>query len=118
MALLLTLMVCTATPAPAPPVAPQPAPAQRIRERAWKVSLFGGAIVIAGLALLGGGAALRDSMPSDPEVLNTGRAFVVGGCTLAISGALVALLSIPMWTWRDEAGLALSLGPLGGILRW
>lgn len=124
MPLLLTLLVCTATPTPAPPPSRTPtadleaSPGERIRARAWKVSVVGGAIVVAGLGFLVTGALIRDSMPTDPAVLNTGRAFVVGGVMLAISGALVGLLSIPLWTWRDDGAVALSLGPLGGVLRW
>ncbi|MBL8921768.1 MAG: hypothetical protein JNJ54_23120 [Myxococcaceae bacterium] len=117
MPLLLTLLVCT-TPASSAPAALEPAPGQLIRERAWKVTVVGGSIVVAGFAFLAIGAVLRDSMPTDPAVLNTGRAFVVGGVMLAISGALVGLLSIPMWTWRDDGGVTLSLGPLGGAVRW
>jgi hypothetical protein len=124
MPLLLTLLVCTATPtpSPAPPAAGaadvEATPGQRIRARAWKVSVVGGAIVVAGLGFLAIGAAIRDSRPSDPAVLNTGRAFVVGGVMLAISGALVGLLSIPMWTWKNDSGVEVALGPLGGALRW
>lgn len=118
MPVLLTLLVCTATPPQAPTADVTPGPGQSIRERAWKVSVVGGSIVVAGFAFLAIGAVLRDSMPTDPAVLNTGRAFVVGGVMLAISGALVGLLSIPMWTWRDDGGVSLSIGPLGGLVRW
>lgn len=113
MPLLLTLLVCAATPEPGAASA-----GERIRARAWKVSVAGGAIVVAGLGFLVTGAAISGSMPTDPAVQNTGRAFVVGGVMLMISGALVGLLSIPMWTWRDDDGTVASLSPLGVTVTW
>ncbi|MCA2979794.1 MAG: hypothetical protein INH37_16085 [Myxococcaceae bacterium] len=109
---VLALLLCAAP-------AQDPTPAQRIHERAWKVALAGGVMTVAGLGFLVGGRALDASMPSDPGLQNTARAFTVGGVMLAISGALVAALSLPMWAWRDEAEtVAVTLGPLGGAVRW
>lgn len=111
MPVLLSLLVVAAAPA-------DTTPGQRIRERAWKVAVAGGVLTVAGLGFLAGGAALDASQPADPAVQNTARAFVVGSVMLAISGALVAALALPMWTWRDEGEVVVSLGLFGGMVRW
>lgn len=112
MPLLLSLLLAAA------PLEPSPA-AVTIRARAWKVAVTGGAIAVTGLGFFIASRVLAGTMPTDPAVQNTTSAFQVGGVMLMASGALVALLALPMWFWSDEpTAPAVAFTPLGVFGRW
>ncbi|MBE2248134.1 MAG: hypothetical protein IAE78_01215 [Myxococcus sp.] len=112
MPLLLAIILAAA------PAEPSPSEAS-IRGRAWKVAVTGGAVVVAGLGFFIASRVLDGTMPTDATVLNTTRAFQVGGVMLMASGALIALLSLPMWFWTDDPSApGLALSPLGVVGRW
>ncbi|MDP3232974.1 MAG: hypothetical protein Q8N26_09365 [Myxococcales bacterium] len=112
MPLLLSLVLVAA------PLEPSPA-AVTIRARAWKVAVTGGAISVTGLGFFIASRVLAGTMPTDSRVQNTTTAFQVGGVMLMATGALVALLALPMWFWTDEpTAPAIALTPLGVVGRW
>lgn len=118
MPLVLALLLAVSPSAPSTEL-PVSSPGASIRARAWKVTLTGGIIVAVGVGFLVTGRVLEGLDSPDPVIANTGRAFTVGGVMLAVSGALVGLLSIPLWTWVDARGNeVISLAPLGASLRW
>lgn len=119
MSLVLALVLCAAPADPASSASGLPSRGDEIRARAWKVTVAGAAIAVAGAGFLVAGRVLEGMAGADASLANPARAFTVGGVMLACSGALVALLSVPMWTWRDEVrAIEVAVSPLGARLRW